>query len=336
MIANRLNSLKICGALMLTPLCVNAQMVNYKTDNKTRKLAPVKVGLTLAFATGNQIMAGGIVQGNLAGKLFYHGEYRNSLVRGFSSSGYAGSSDLVTTQNELKGGYWEAGAEWALIDKVHEGDATFKVVTGTSGFGTQQYEHSFRAICDKRTLITVGGGLFGLTHNYYLDDDTAHYFMSGVTKLKSPADKAMHTAITTTGVFAGVSFRKIKKAAISSGGYRYRKLRATSWSFQAMTGTSRAQDLVIGGTTYPISGTSQAALGYRILWRAERGPTSTCVEFGKMPHLKFDNNNNPDLSLFGPEGISTFANYFRLSFNFILYGNDVRYGLKQKKSKKEE
>ena len=290
------------------------------------------MGLTLAFATGNQIMAGGIVQGNLAGKLFYHGEYRKSLVRGFSSSGYAGSEELVTTQPELSGGYWEAGAEWALVDKVHEGDGSFKVVTG-SGFGTERY---FMAKCDKRTLITVGGGVFGLTHNYYLDDDTAHYFMSGATKLKSPKDKAMHTAITTTGVFAGVTFRKIKKAAISSGGYRYRKFRATSWSFQAMTGTSQAQDIVVGGTTYPISGTSQGALGYRILWRADRGPTSTCVEFGKMPHLKFDNNNNPDLSLFGPEGISSFANYFRLSFNFILYGNDVKYSLKQKKNKKED
>ena len=320
------------SALLWGASTVQAQTINYKVDNQTKKLAPVKIGLTLAFATGNQIMAGGLVQGNVAGKLFYHGEYRKSLVRGFSSSGYAGSEELVTTQKELKGGYWEAGAEWAISDKIKEKEGSFKVVTG-SGYG---YERFFHAECDKRTLITVGGGVYGLTHTYYLDDDTAHYFMSGTTKLRPSKDKVMHTAISTTGVFAGVSFRKIKKAAVSAGGYRYRKLRATSWSFQALTGTSNAQDITIGGTTYALTGTKQAPLGYRILWRAERGPSSTCVEFGKMPHMKFENNNNPDLSLFGPEGISSFANYFRLSFNFILYGNDVKYGLKQKKNKKDD
>ncbi len=322
----------VISSTILATSVAHAQMVSYTVDDQTKKLAPVKIGLTLAFATGNQIMAGGLVQGNLARKLFYHGEYRKGLMAGFSSSGYAGTDNLVTTQKILKGGYWEAGAEWAISDVVKEKEGSFKVVTG-SGYGTERF---FYAKSDKRTLITVGGGLYGLTHAYYLDDDTAHYFSSGANKLRPAKDKMMHTAISTTGVFAGVSFRKIKKAAVSSGGYRYRKLRATSWSFQAMTGTSTTQDITVGGTTYALTGTKQAPLGYRILWRAERGPTSTCVEFGKMPHMKFDNNNYPDLSLFGPEGISSFANYFRLSFNFILYGNDVKYGLKQKKNKKDE
>jgi hypothetical protein len=326
---NSIVTLACVGLLLSFPATTIAQAVSYKADNKTKKLAPVKLGLTMSFSTGNQIMIGGLVQGNITDKLFYHGEYRKGLVRGFASSGYADKEQLVTSQKELKSGYWEAGAEWAIVDNVKEGEGKFKIVTH-SGFGSERF---FMATCDKRTLITLGGGIFGLSYNYYLDDDTAHYFMSNGSKLYAPKDKMMHSSVSTTGIFAGVSFRKIKKAAVSSGGYRYRKLKATSWSFQGMTGSSRLQDITVNGVNYAITGTKSSALGYRIMWRAERGPTSTCVEFGKMPHITFDNDNNPGLSLFGPEGISSFANYFRLSFNFILFGNDVKYGLMQKKDK---
>jgi hypothetical protein len=304
---------------------VAAQTVSYKADNQTKKLAPVKVGLTLAFASGNQIMAGGLVQGNLMDRLFYHGEYRKGLVRGFSNAGMAGTEDLLTTQSETKGGYMEAGAEWAIVDKMGEGK--FKVVTDQS----MNMERSFRATVDMRKLVTVGGGIFSLSHAYYLGDDSANYFMSGSTMLRPTKDKILHSNINTAGFFAGVSLRKIKKAAVSSGGYRYRNFKATSWSFQVMSGASRMQDIVVGGKTYKIDNAKSAPLGYRILWRADRGPTSTCVELGKMPHIAFSNDNPPDLSMFGTEGISTFVNYFRLSFNFILYGNDRKYGLKQKK-----
>ncbi|GAA4460317.1 hypothetical protein GCM10023093_02740 [Nemorincola caseinilytica] len=320
---------KHIAAILATFFCyaATAQMVDYKTDDQTKKLAPVKVGLTLAFASGNQIGAGGIVQGCLMNKLFYGVEYRKVLVRGFSNAGVAATGDLQTTQTEKSGRYMEAGAEWAIRDKMDQGK--MRIVT-SSNMTSERY---FHATCDLRKLITVGGGFFSYGHNYYMERDSAHYFTSGTQKLQPAQDKIFHSYISTAGFFGGVSFRKIKKAAVSSGGYRYRNFKATSWSFQVLSGPSKMQDITVGGVTYPINNANSAPLGYRVIWRADRGPSSTCVELGKMPHIAFSNDNLPDLSLFGPEGISSFVNHFRLSFNFILYGNDRKYGLKQKKSK---
>jgi hypothetical protein len=312
-------------ALSLTSLNLLGQSTTYKTDNKTEKLSPVKVGATISFASGNQLTVGGIVQGCLANKIFYSAEYRKGLMRGFSNAGIADESELMTTQNETKGMYMELGAEYALSDKKDEGK--MKIVTHTD----MTSEHYFMADCDVRKLVTVGGGVFSISHAYYMDRDTAHYFTSGSTKLQPDKDRIFHSNINTTGLFAGISLRKIKKAAVSSGGYRYRKVKATSWAFQGMFGSSKMQDLVIAGNTYAIDNAKSAPIGYRIMWRAERGPTSTTVELGKMPHIAFDNDNNPDMSMFGPQGISTFVNYFRVGFNFILYGNERKYGLRQKK-----
>lgn len=323
-----MNNTKLIAVITAALLAnsTTAQMVNYKADNQTKKLSPVKVAATLSFASGNQISAGGILQGNLVDKLFYHAEYRKGLVRGFSNAGVAGKDELTTTQKETKGGYMEIGAEWAIVDDM--GSGTFKIVTDQS----MSMERYFRAAVDMRKLVTVGGGIFSLSHAYYLGDDTAHYFMSGATKLQPPKDKILHSAVNTTGFFAGISLRKIKKAAVSSGGYRYRNFKATSWSFQLMSGASKMQDLEIATKTYPITNAKSAPIGYRIMWRSDRGRTSTCAELGKMPHIKFDNGNAPDMSMFGTEGISTVVNYFRLGFNVILYGNDRRYALKQKKA----
>lgn len=319
---------KICIAALAAIYClpVHAQMVNYKANNQTKHLAPVKVGATLAFSSGNQISAGGIVQGCLVNKLFYGVEYRKGLNRGFSNAGFAGKAELQSTQTELKGKYMEVGAEWALLEDMSEGKV--KVVTSSD----MNTERSFRATVDMRKVLSVGGGFFNLGHNYYMDLDSAHYFQSGSKKLQPSKDMILHSYVNTTGFFAGVSFRKIKKAAVSSDGYRYRRYMATTWSLQLLSGVSKMQDIAVGGVTYPIDNAKSAPLGYRIIWRADRGPTSTCVELGKLPHIAFSNDNAPDLSMFGPEGISGIVNNFRLSFNFILFGNDRRYGLKQKKS----
>lgn len=312
--------------LLLSQPCAHAQMVSYKVDNQTNKLAPIKVGLAISFASGNQILAGGMAQGCLANKLFYNAEYRVGLVRGFSNAGIAGEEELQTTQSETKGSYMEAGAEWTIRDKMSQGK--MRITTGSSGSS----ERYFNAVCDMRKLITVGGGVFSIGHAYYLGDDSAQYFTSGTTKLQPAADKVFHSNISTMGAFGGISLRKIRKGAVSSGGYRYRSVKITSWSFQALIGGSRMQDLVIGTNTYAINNAKSAPIGYRIIWRAERGRTSTTAELGMMPHVTFDNDNNPDMSMFGPEGITSPINYFKLGFNIILYGNERSYGLKQKKS----
>jgi len=315
-------------ALSLVALSIqnaHAQMINYKADNKTNMLSPVKIGAAISFASGNQMLAGGFVNGCLVNKLFYNAEYRVGLVRGFSNAGIAAQEDLLTTQPETKGHYMELGAEWAVRDKLGQG--RMRIVTGSNA----AFEHFFFANCDMRKLITVGGGVFSIGRAYYLGNDSGQYFTSGAAILQPSTNKIFHANIATMGAFGGISFRKIRKAAISSGGYRYRAAKITSWSFQALMGSSKMQDIVIGTNTYAINNAKSSPLGYRIIWRAERGITSTTAEIGMMPHITFDNANNPDMSMFGTQGISSPINYFKLGFNIILFGNERAYALKQKK-----
>ncbi len=304
---------------------IAAQTVSYRVEDHVHSMAPLKAGACLSFASGNQISAGGIIQGSPLPALFCHMEYRAGLVRGFSNRGFTGKDELLTTQPETKGRYMEAGAGWAIMDMVGKGKLRITTATGIAG------ERFFYAQCAMRKVVTVDAGVLSLRYAYYLGSDSGSCFESGGIKLTPGADKAMHTNIQVGSVYAGLSYRKIKKAAVISGGYRYRNFKSVTWSGQILAGNASAGDVTVAGTVWPVTKTHTSALGYRILFRADRGPTSTCVELGKMPHLVFDNNANaPDLSLFGTQGISSFLNYFRLGFNFILVGSDRRYGLRQR------
>jgi hypothetical protein len=305
---------------------VYAQSVTYTTDNKVNKLAPVKIGLGLWFGSGMQNSVGLSAQGCVFNKLFYNAEYRYGYSRGFSNIGFVGTEELQTTQKEITPTSFEVGVAYAILDKTKEGK--MKIVTDKSS----TRETSFKAKCEARKIIAIGGGIFANNYVYYLPSDTMNFFESSGIKLAPQKDKFFHTNINMFGFYAGVSFKTIKKAAVSAGGYRYRKFKSSSWNFDVLSGTGKVNDIQVNNSTYKIDNAKVLSIGYRICFKADRGPTTTSVEIGKLPSVNFPNSNNhPDLSMFGAEGISSPINFFRVGFNFILYGNDRRYALKQKK-----
>src|SRR5262245_859736 len=122
--------------------------------------------------------------------------------------------------------------------------------------------------------------------------DSGTYFESAGAKLQHCTDKYYNVNINTTGGVDGISLNKIQKANVSTGGYRYRNFRGTSWNFQVMVGTGKTGDIVIGTKTYPVENAKVSPLGYRISWRADRGPTSSFVEIGKLPNMNFTGGDN--------------------------------------------
>ncbi|MBI1305551.1 MAG: hypothetical protein GC181_02925 [Bacteroidetes bacterium] len=300
-----------------------AQTLRYETENKTDKLAPLKIGATISFASGLQQSGGLIVQGSIK-RLFYHFEYRANFSKDISRVFYVDGDSQATTQPLKRGNAMEASVDFALVDKVKKGKIK---VTTASGYG---YEKYFHAECDARKIVAVSGGLFNTYYNYYLGVEDDNYFESNGLKLQPTGDKYYHAGILMTSFYGGLSFRKIKKAAVTSGGYRYRVTRATSWHLHVLTGTTKMDAIRVNNQDYTVTNVKSANLGYRIGWRADRGPTSSFVEIGYLPHLQFTSgSNHADMSLFGTQGISQGVNYFRLGFNFILFGNDRRYALKQ-------
>jgi hypothetical protein len=304
---------------------VLAQSVNYTTDNQVNKLAPIKIGASIWFASGLQNSVGLTAQGCLFNKLFYNAEYRYVFSRGFSSLGFVGTEDLQTTQKEITPTSFEVGVAYSLIDKTKNGK--MKIVTDK----TSTSETSFRANCDSRKIIAVGGGIFANNYLYYLPSDSFNFFESSGVKLAPQKDKFFHTNINMFGFYGGISIKTIKKAAVSADGYRYRKFKSTSWNFDVLTGAGKANDIQVNNSTYKIDNAKISSLGYRISFKADRGPTTTSVEIGKMPNVNFPNTkNHSDLTLFGAEGISSPINFFRVGFNFVIVGNDRRYALKKK------
>jgi hypothetical protein len=324
------NNFKIVGILSLIIIfnfCFS-QTINYKVDNKTTNLAPFKLGASLWFASGLQTSIGVTAQGWIANKLFYNVEYRHGIARGYSNLGFVGKEELQTTHKEIKPNSLEIGVAYSFFEK--KSTSKFKIVTDKSLYT----ETSFLANCDVRKLVTIGGGVFTNNYVYYLPNDSLAYFESNSIKLQPQKDMFYHTNISTLGFYGGISFKKIKKAAVSADGYRYRKFKSTSWNFDLISGYAKAGAIELKGGNYNIDNSKPSPLGYRIAFKADQGPTSVSVEIGKFPCLKFTSpGSHPDLSLFGTEGIHTFLNFFRLGFNIILFGNDRRFALKQKSTK---
>jgi len=319
-------------------ICLSAvtysQSVNYQTNNKTNSLAPIKIGASLNFASGLQVAWGVLGQGCLFNKLFYTVNYRRGITRGFSNIGFVGKDELQTTQQEITSDALEIGVSYVIFEKTNKGKmkiTTDKNYTRGTYFNYTR-ETYFYADCDVRKIVTVGGGIFTNNYVYYLKRDTNAYFESSTIKLQPEKDKIFHSNINVFCLYSGVSFKKIKKGVVSAGSYRYRKFKSVSWDFDVLYGFGKANAIQINYYNYSIDNAKVSPLGYRISFKTDRGPTSSIVEIGKLPSIKFS-SSHPDLSLFGPEGISTFLNYFRIGFNIILFGNDRRFALKQKSNK---
>ena len=305
---------------------LSAQSIEYKTQNNLHDLAPVKISLavmsmeTFLFP----ITFGGRVEGQILDKLHYQANYRQGVVRNF----FIPKDEVLTTQKESKGLYIDASAELVFRDKTKPGRV--KVITDNtynSLYSTQSY---FIADCDARRYWALSGGISEYARPKYYSRDSSEYIISDGQNLLPPEGKSYHSNISTTSIFAGLTFRKIRKSVVNSGGYNYRRYYAKRFYIQLVSGISTAGDIILNDKSFKIDNIKQDPLGYKIGWQWDEMGVVTGFEFGKQPGITMNIPSSQeaatDLLLNNP-----FLNYAKLTFHFDLWNSDKNYHQKNKK-----
>lgn len=314
--------------LELLTLKCNAQ-VNYKTENKTHDLAPIKVSLTILGMENilTPITAGVLVDGHLKDKLFWNVQARQGYIRNFMIS----SGRIITTQKESKGTVFEAGADWAFKDIVKP--SKIKVVTSsnsnTIGSTIHTTETYFMADCDVRKYWALSGGAMAYIRPKYINSDSSEYIISGNQDIKATGENFTHFNQRTFGFYGGFVHRKIKKVIVNSDNWNYRRFYSTKFYAQLLIGKTFVGDVFFNNQTYKIDNAKQMPIGYRIGWQWDQMGVVTGFEFGKMPGVYLDTpvQKSQILKVFSN---NPFFNYMRLAVHFNIYNSDKKYHMKNK------
>lgn len=109
------NTLLLLAFLCLTTICLNAQ-INYKTESLDHNLSPIKLSVSILNFENviTPITAGIVAEGHLKDKIFYNAQFRQGYIRNFTVT----KENLLTSQKESKGTYFEAGLDLVLADKT--------------------------------------------------------------------------------------------------------------------------------------------------------------------------------------------------------------------------
>lgn len=298
--------------------------INYTTENKTHELSPFKI--SLSFLNFEQlftpITAGIMVEGKIKDKLFYNVQLRQGYIRNFLIP----KDHLITKQKESKGTVFEAGADLIFWDQIKPGKVKVVVSSSYSGYNTTT-ETYFRADCDVRKYWAVSGGIMEYVRTKYLNSDSTEYIISGDTRIKPTGENFSHFTQSTFAIYGGLVHRKIKKAIIRTDGWSYRRFYSTKFYIQMLVGATKAGDIIYKDQTYKIDNVRQMPLGYRIGWQWDQMGVVTGFEFGKMPGVNLETPTKGSqldkIFIHNP-----FFNYIRLTFHFMIYGNDKNYRLK--------
>ncbi len=299
-----------------------SQTIDYKTENKTHDLSPLKI--SISFLNIEQILtpitAGILVEGQLKDKLFYNAQFRQAYIRNFTIS----KDKLLTTQKESNGTVFEAGADLVFRNKTKKGK--LRVVTSSNGTS----ESFFMADAEVRKYWALSGGVFEYTRPKYVNSDSSEYIISNNQDLKAPKDHFLHFNQNTFGIYAGLVHRKIKKAAIVSDGTRYRKFYSTKFYMHVMIGATKVGDIIYTNNNYKVDNAKQMPIGYRLGWQWDQMGVVTGFEFGKMPGVRLDTpvEKSEIDKIFKS---NPYLNYVRLTFHFNVFGGDKNYHLKSAK-----
>lgn len=297
------------SAFLMLGGTLQAQEVTYKAENFNNTLSPFKVSLSAMFYRSIlQPAFGGTVEGVIANRVAYHGTFLYSPWNNFAIQ-HEHMNDAGDKFKKEK--YFEAGADLFLFSWTKEGKGKFKVTTSNDGV-TERY---FIARTDIRKTFAVRGGVvnYNLVRYYNYED------LTGTVGGKE-GEMAFRN-FTMIGGYAGVAFRKIKKARITSGGWIYYKNHQRIFYMDVMTAGGVGNAINYQNTEYKPDSKIDA-LGYRMGFQWDQQGTITTWEFGKQPSP----TSPKDLPM------AKYYNYMTLGFSFTLFGGDKRYGMKEKKS----
>jgi len=307
---------------IILSLCATARQINYETVNKTHDLAPLKISLSfLNFENMLTPFTAGIaVDGHVKDKLFFNFQLRQGYIRNFLIS----KDKLLTTQNESKGTYIEAGVHFPFYNKTKKGK--LHIVTSSNGSS----EQFFKADCEVRKYWALNAGVIEYIRPKYVNSDSSEYIVSNNISYKAPDEHFLHFNQSSTILFAGFTHRKIKKALVKSEGTVYRRFYSTKFYIDALVGATKVQDFTLAGSpTMNIDNAKQAPLGYRIGWQWDQMGVITGFEFGKMPGVNLETpvEKGEIEKIFKS---NPYLNFVRLTFHFSIFNNDKNYKLKTK------
>ncbi|MDB5013276.1 MAG: hypothetical protein JWQ25_1478, partial [Daejeonella sp.] len=278
-------------ALYLLAYCPETRaQVEYKTENYLHDLAPLKVSVSFLNMEDilTPITAGVLVEGQLKDKLFYNVQFRKGYLRNFNIP----ARDLLTTKNENKGSVFEAGIDLPFSDVTKTGKV--KVTTSTTFDGTYLGEKYFKANAEIRSYWALNGGITNYSRPKYLKTDDSEYLGAEAQSNTGNESKFIPFNIVTSGFYAGIVHRRIRKAIVATNGTRYRRFYSKKFYAQFLMGATKVNDFVYNDQTFKIGNAKQAPFGYRLGWQWDEMGVVTGFEFGKMPGVTYKTSAEKD------------------------------------------
>lgn len=292
-----------------------AQTVTYSVDNYTEELSPVKPSLTLLALEGLLPQFGLTVEGAIGKRLGYNAAYRRDYVRNF----FISKDEIGNIDAERKTNYFEAGIDFFFTNRIKEGSSPLRVVTSSSTYGNYSYTRYFTAYVDKRSQFGLHGGVYYFNKGIYTKQTTEDNYFTYTSKntTQLPDDRTYIINSNNSAFFAGLIFKKVRKATIFSDGWKYYRHYGRRIYLDALVGGASLKDITAGGQTYEVKAVESSPIGYRIGFEWDQMGVVTGFEFGMRP---------------GPQtGIIPGFNYFNLNFSYNLFNGDKRYAMRNKR-----
>lgn len=292
----------------------NAQTVTYTVDNHTDKLSPFKPSLTLLALDAIKPQFGFTIEGAIGKHLGYNTAFRHDYYKKL----FTPKDNLVNPDDIRANNYFEASVDFFLTNKVKEGSSPLKVVTSSSNYGSYSYTRYFTAYVDKRTQFGLHGGVYYFNKSVFAQNsDNGDFTLTDNNGTEAPKTSAYTINSNNSAFFAGLVFKKVRKAAIHSDGWVYYRHMGSRIYLDALVGGATYRDVVANNTTYTAKAVNSSPIGYRVGFEWDQMGVVTGFEFGMRP--------GPQLT-----AIPGF-NYFNLNFSYNLFNGDKRYGMGRKK-----
>ncbi|MBI1221231.1 MAG: hypothetical protein GC180_01400 [Bacteroidetes bacterium] len=280
-----------------------AQQINYRAESFNDKLSPFKMSLVVAgYRYVFTPTVGGMAEGVVGNRLGYHALYLQAPISLFRPDQVL--NDPVDKRKLDH--YFEAGADLILASWSKPGSGTIKIITGSDG----SYTHFFNARVDIRKTFGIRGG--AMQYNY-----ESLYMRQDLNPNLATTDIKAFRNYTMIGGYAGLCFRKFKKARITTDGTIYYRNYQRIFYMDVMTAGGSAPAIHLNGVSYKPN-TQVDNLGYRMGFKWDQMGSTTIWEFGKQP------------GPMSPQEPSyhKYFNYMTLGFAFNLFGGDKRYGMR--------
>lgn len=289
------------------------QMVSYTVDNYTEKLSPIKPSFTLLALDGLIPQYGFTLEGAIGKRLGYNFAYRRDYVKNF----FVSDDDLGNPGNKKYSNYVEGSVDFFFTNKIKEGSSPMRIVTNSSSWGGYTYSNYFTAYVDKRSQFGLHGGFYYYNTTLFSTADTSLFTFSTSSNITPPTDVKFALNSRNSAFFAGIVFKKVRKATVHSEGWKYFRHMGRRIYIDALLGGSTIKDIYYANRTYQVERASKSPIGWRMGFEWDQMGTVTTLEFGYRPGL-------------GKSFIPAY-NYFNLSFSFNLFNGDKRYAMRTKK-----